>query len=246
MVNNDIRQNFFSQLKEPFTGVLLFDQLSDIVFFIKNARGQYIIVNQTLLKRLGFKSKAQVIGHRADELYPEPLGAEYRKQDEEIISGDKPILNQLELQLNNAGQKEWCLTTKVPLHGPNGEVVGLAGISRDLQIPDKKNKDFPLIAEALAHIKVNFAKSIKIQQLAEIASLSVYQFEKRMQTIFNLTAGQFIQKTRIDASLWKLTNTEESIVNIALGCGYADQSSFSRQFKQSVGISPAQYRRLAK
>ena len=37
---------FFEQLFEPFTGESLFDQLTDLVFFIKNSKGEYVVVNQ--------------------------------------------------------------------------------------------------------------------------------------------------------------------------------------------------------
>lgn len=82
--------------------------------------------------------------------------------------------------------------------------------------------------------------------LAGLTMLSVCQFEARMHTIFNLTAGQYIQKVRIDAAIWKLSKTDDSIVQIAMGCGYSDQSALSRQFKQAVGVSPGLYRKMAK
>ena len=44
---------FFSQLAEPFTGEALLDCLADVAFFIKNQRGEYVVVNQTLVMRSG-------------------------------------------------------------------------------------------------------------------------------------------------------------------------------------------------
>jgi AraC-like DNA-binding protein len=72
----------------------------------------------------------------------------------------------------------------------------------------------------------------------------VYQFEQRIYRIFELTVGQFIQKVRMDAAIRRLEEANDAITDIALDCGYADQSTFSRQFKQVVGLSPGQYRRL--
>ena len=47
-----------SQLDEPFTGESLFDHLPDIVFFIKNIHGQYVIVNNTLVERVACRQIA--------------------------------------------------------------------------------------------------------------------------------------------------------------------------------------------
>lgn len=237
-----LQKEFFEQLIEPFTCEALFDQLIDMVYFVKNSLGQYILVNQALVIRCGFQSKNDLIGKRPDEVYPKPLGCEYRKQDEELLREGKPILNQLELQIAPTLSLGWCLTTKVPLHGPGGRVVGLAGVSRDLQVQNKKSEEFQKIAESVSYIKKNYHESLIVEDLADMAGMSLYQYEQRMQKIFNITAGQFIQKTRMEAALWKLRETDEPIIDISLNCGYADQSAFSRQFKKTIGISPAQYR----
>ena len=79
--------------------------------------------------------------------------------------------------------------------------------------------------------------------LARGAGLSVYQFDKRMQRIFGITAGQLIQKTRIEAALQRLRGADGSIADIALACGYSDQSAFTRKFREAVGLSPSEYRR---
>ncbi len=235
---------FFNQLAEPFTGTNLFDQLSDIVYFIKDSEGQYVLVNQTMVDRLNLSDKSEVIGKTPDQVYPNPLGEEYRKQDEALLTNGSPILNQLELHISGSPDLCWCITSKVPLHDRNGNIIGIHGISRDLEPYTDKNKDFTGIAQAVNYIKENYRKSLMIDDLAKMANLSTYQFEQRMQKIFKLTAGQFIQKTRIEKAIWQLRETTNPILNIALDCGYADQSAFSRQFKKTIGISPAQYRKM--
>ena len=78
-----------------------------------------------------------------------------------------------------------------------------------------------------------------------MSSLSVYQFEKRMKRIFQLTAGQFIAKTRIEAACDLLKHTAKSIGDVAAACGFFDQSAFARQFKATTGLTPSQFRERA-
>ena len=73
-----LQSELFDQLSEPCIGEALFDCLADLVFFIKNRRGEYVVVNHTLVQRCGRSAKSDLIGRRADEVFPEPLGRSYR------------------------------------------------------------------------------------------------------------------------------------------------------------------------
>jgi len=50
----------------------------------------------------------------------------------------------------------------------------------------------------------------------------------------------------MDAAVRRLREGDDAIARIALDCGYSDQSAFTRQFRQTVGLSPAQFRRVAR
>jgi AraC-like DNA-binding protein len=234
---------FFSQLAEPFTGELVFDSLADVVFFIKNARGEYVIVNQTLVKRCGLKQKAELIGRRPDQVFPLPLGQTYRSQDEQVLKSGQAILNQLELHFYPLGGRGWCLTSKFPLRNRHGRVVGLAGVSHDLQSPNERSRDYSQVAKSIRHIQTHYPEPLRVKTLAARANLSEYQFEQRLRRIFQLTAGQVIQKTRMEAAIARLRETASPIATVALDCGYSDQSAFTRQFRQSTGMSPSEFRR---
>lgn len=232
----------FSQLAEPFTGEALFDCLPDLVFFIKNRRGEYVVVNQTLVDRLRRRGKAELIGKRADELFPGPFGKSYRAQDEMVLKQGQAILNQLELHFYPNGGRGWCLTNKLPLRDHAGQVAGLVGISKDLRAITERGEDFTAVAKAVQHIRENYGEPLRVNELAAHAGLSGYQFEQRIRKLFQITAGQLIQKTRMEAAMRRLRETGDSIAMVALDCGYSDQSAFTRQFRQIVGLPPSIYR----
>ena len=237
------RAELFGQLAQPFSGEDVFDCLPDVVFFIKNARTEYVVVNQTLVERCGRQSKAELVGRRADELFPAPLGRNYRLQDEQVLHHGTAIRNQLELHFYPTGRCGWCLTNKLPLRGRNGAVVGLVGVSKDLQVANERSADFVGVADAVERIRCHYDQPLQVSDLAACAGLSVYQFEQRIRRIFQVTAGQLIQKVRMEAAVGLLLQTRDSIALIASKCGYSDQSAFTRKFREAVGLSPAEYRR---
>src|SRR5262245_59230515 len=220
----------------------LFDGLPDLVFFVKNRHGEYAVVNQTLVERLRKRGKHELIGRRVDEVFPAPLGRSYRAQDEQVLGGGEPIRDQLELHFYPGGRRGWCVTQKLPLRGRDGSIIGLYGFSRDLQAANERGEDFSQVAAAVRHIQTRYDEPLRVSDLARRAGLSQYQFESRMRRIFRITAGQLIQKVRIDAALQRLRESDAPVAEIASACGYSDQSAFTRAFRQTVGYSPSEYR----
>ena len=240
---SSLRTSFVESLDGILPVDRLFDGVPDIVFFVKDAKGRYMAVNDTLSSRCGLAGKEQAIGRTAGDLFPAPLGDAFGLQDAEILRDGTTIRDHLELHLYPGGRRGWCLTYKEPVIGKNGVVVGICGISRDLHAPETRDGDFAAMSGAIDHIHKHFDEPLRLPALAEMAGLSVYQFDQRIRSLFHVTAGQYIVKVRIDAACKRLTTTDEAIAQIALSCGYSDQSAFSRQFKQAVGISPLAYRR---
>ena len=237
-----LRQEFFERLRPPFSMERLFDHVDDIAFFIKDAESRYLAVNQTLLTRCGIPDRESFIGRTAAELFPPPLGESFVEEDLEVMREARGLHGQLKRHLYPDGREDWCLTHKEPLFDESGEVIGLIGISRDLNVPTLPDTDLQGLSQLLDHIRDNIDKPLRLEPLAASAKLSVYQLDQRIRALFQISGGQYITRARIDAACHALTKTSTSIANIALDCGYADQSAFTRQFKQSVGLTPGAYR----
>lgn len=219
----------------------LFDPLPDVVFFIKDTQCRYAHVNQTLIQRLGMKSRDDILGKSVLELYPAGLSSSYIVQDRRVLAGDT-IEDLLELQLYPNRLRGWCLTLKRPIY-KDGEIVGLMGISRDLGQPDSQHSSFGRIRLVLEYMRRHFGEPLRVQALADIAQVSVAQLERMFRRVFQLTPQQLLTKLRIESAM-RMLHDPSSIAQIGQRCGFSDQSAFARQFKNTVGISPRDYRSM--
>ena len=113
----------------------LFDHTPDTAFFIKDAQGRYIAVNQSLLERHGLRSRAQMLGRRPCDVCPGDFGRIPAEQDAFVLRTGRPIVERLELQWYSPNQPVWCLTTKLPMRDASGAVRGIIGISKDVRSP---------------------------------------------------------------------------------------------------------------
>lgn len=220
----------------------LFDALPEVVFFAKDAAGRYRAVNETLVKRLGKRTKADVLGRTARDLFPAPLGERYLEQDLAVCRSARPIEDLLELHLYPDGHEGWCVTTKVALRDAAGAVLGLAGTSRDVRPPDPGAGSLEGLAEVLRHLHERPGGPHRVEELARRAGLSPDRFSRRVRALFGISASQLVIKVRVDAARRRLRESDAPIARVALACGYCDQSAFTRQFKAVTGLTPAQYR----
>ena len=221
---------------------LIFDHTPDIAFFIKDAAGRYLVVNESLVERHGLSSKAQMLGRRPCDVCPGEFGRIPTEQDATVLRTGRPIIERLELHWDAPHKPVWCLTTKLPMHDASGAVTGLIGISKDVRAP-MPVKEIPAeIAAALRRLETDFADPLTPSTLSRIAGLPGARFARIIKRIFGITPSQLIAKTRIAAASRLLRETTRTIAHIAHECGYADHSAFTRAFRAVTGVTPAHFR----
>jgi AraC-like DNA-binding protein len=221
----------------------LFDALPEVVFFIKDSMGCYVVVNRTLAERCAGGDKAKLIGKRPGEVFPAALAASYTRQDEMVLRLGKRVEQQLELHLYPGAKAGWCLTTKYPIRDEEGRITGVTGISRDLNAPSDKASGFAELAAALKLMRARYTEGLRIDDIAKKAGLSVYQFEQRVQKLFQMSP---LHKLRLDEATRLLRETDLALGEIALQTGWCDQSAFTRHFSRYAGLAPGKFRAIAR
>lgn len=235
-------KTFLDQVASPRFCDRLFAHLPDVVFCLKDHERRYQAANLAFAARIGLRDPRQLLGKRAEDFFPSRLAEAYRAQDLDVLASGRELIDQLELVTNRNGSLGWYLATKVPLHDAAGRVIGLASISRDLHTPREEDLEFSGLRRVVAHIRDNPDGGLKPASLAALAELSPAQLERRMRKVFDLTTSQFIRQSRISHAVHLLVATQRPVAEIALDCGYGDQTSFTRQFRATVGMPPATYR----
>jgi AraC-like DNA-binding protein len=218
----------------------LFDIVPNVAYFTKDAEGRYTSVNETLVSRCGKQHKRELIGKTPLELFPPALAETYVAQDLRVIRTGAPILDRLELHLFAGLDPGWCLTRKLPVR-ERGRIIGLVGVSRDLGRPDVRDPVYPRLGAVVDHLRAHLGEPVRVGELARIAALSVSQLERQFQRVFQLGPRRYLAKLRIEHATALLAG-DGTVASIALACGYADQSAFTRAFHALVGMTPRDYR----
>ena len=224
----------------------LFDHAPDLAFFVKDRDGRYVAVNESLVKRHGFRHKSQVLGRRPCDICPGDLGRLPAGQDALVLRTGTPLIDHLEQQWYLPQKPVWCLTTKLPLRDAAGKIIGLIGISRDVRAPVDPRSIPPELAAALESFETNLAEPVTPAMLARRAGLTPTRFARIIRRFFDLTPTQFLTQTRLTVAARLLRQTGLGVCKIAHACGFYDHSAFSRAFHSAMGVTPRTYRNIAK
>lgn len=213
------------------------------MFCVKDGDGRYLSANDAFVRRTGKRSLRQVIGRRASDLFPVPLAASYEAQDRAVFTTGQPVRYQLEIISGRDGSEEWFLTNK-QLVGPKSD-QRLIVISIEAHLPKRSSPAGVGLRAALDHARENFTASVRVDEMAQVAGMSVAQLERAMRRSVGVTPKQFVQRLRSDCAATLLATTTRPIAEIASASGYYDQSQFTRLFRAATGMTPGAYRAVA-
>ena len=91
----------------------------------------------------------------------------------------------------------------------------------------------------------DYAEPLDVAALARIAHVSPAHFARTFRATFGETPHRYLQRRRVERSMFLLRESDRSITDICFEVGFASPGTFSRTFRDIVGRSPRQYRREA-
>jgi AraC family transcriptional regulator len=96
--------------------------------------------------------------------------------------------------------------------------------------------------KVLAFIDDNLSRRLPVKELAAVARCSASHFSRAFAKRFRITPHAYIAARRMEMAQELMLTSSASLTDIALQCGMADQSHFTRVFRRSVGESPLKWR----
>ena len=228
----------------------LFDCVEDVLVWVKDRDGRYCWVNRAFLLNYVMDGRdhdgpdsgiESIVGKTDYDLSPAFLADQFRLDDESVLAG-KRIVNRIELVGQPDGLTVWNVTNKIPLVGDDGSVIGTAGITRRLDTPRKDIAPGSEFSAVLAYLRDHYHTPITNRQLARLAHMSVRAFERKFRGSFHLTPQKYLRKLQMRMAGRALVYTGQSLAEVAVGCGFSDQSHFTREFRRHFGRTPREYR----
>ena len=235
------QKKFFDQLADPQAMLDMFDYCSHTNLVIKDLDSRFVIGTQVWAEMVGAKGREDIIGKCDYDYFTQYLSDSYIAEDKTVFAGES-YKNRQWLVPQRKSFVAWCLASKWQIFSKTGKVIGLCCTLSHFSKADSQYQEHFGMPHVVEYIESNYTKEIPIQTLAEIACLSVSQFNRNFKKIFRVTPSEYINHTRLNSASQDLVGTSKSITQLATENGFYDSSYFAKQFKKQFHCSPRTYR----
>ena len=219
-----------------------FSLLPKVIFYVKDYSRRWVSCNQAALTFLRRDDLSHIVGAREEDFFPRAVADAIKDDDLRILKQGEFIIDRIELISNEHGELVWAKTSKLPIQNSGGAVLGLLGITQLLDVNTELPRRFEKFRNVVSMIEGSLDTRLSIPTLAVAANMSDSHFRRSFKQCFGIAPQEFISQQRLRHAAKLLTQTEHSIAQIALECGFGDQSHFTRQFGRFFGESPRSYR----
>lgn len=94
------------------------------------------------------------------------------------------------------------------------------------------------IGRVIRWIRSHYAKTIRIEELASIAGMSVTSFHRHFRGITSMTPIQYQKHIRLQAARSRLMSAAQDVADVGFAVGYGSPSQFSREYRRLFGRPP--------
>lgn len=118
------------------------------------------------------------------------------------------------------------------------------GYVKPKKVSTVADKNYQAVRDAITYIERNYSLPLTVDKIAANAGFSKSRFMSIFKEFTNTSCKKYINKCRMESAQNLLVSTNETVLEIAISCGYNNISLFNREFKKTYGATPMEYRKI--
>jgi transcriptional regulator GlxA family with amidase domain len=100
----------------------------------------------------------------------------------------------------------------------------------------------PTVAKVVKRMEQTLRAPLSVEELAASVGLSERSLLRRFRATLNVSPHEYYRVLRLDVGRRLLDNSDLSVTEIAIACGFESRGSFTRAFKTTFGAPPSRHR----
>ena len=123
------------------------------------------------------------------------------------------------------------------------EIARLNRPSEEDRVAEETGKLTNMITRVLDFVSYHYMEDIKVEDLAKSCHISETHFRRIFTSYMKVTPLEYINTVRVQTACELLQKTDDPVADIAHKCGFTTNSTFNRNFKQLMGVTPLEWRK---
>ena len=240
-----LRDAFFARLganSAVFTDVL--QSVRDVCINIKDADGRIMALNRRNCEVCNIRREIDAVGKRSSDLFAPVYANTYMALDRAALSAKRPIRGRVTCWPAD-GSQDFMVSDLYPLKDACGRTIGTLHAYRLSRETGPDARRYGKMRKVVTFVAENCTGDLSLPRLAEIADMSVTVFRREFRNVFGTTPSDYVTTVRLNEARRMLDTTDLPLSEIAVRCGFYDQSHLTHVFRQKRGVTPGEYRRHA-
>jgi transcriptional regulator GlxA family with amidase domain len=125
-----------------------------------------------------------------------------------------------------SGNRSACLSAASPQIASQRQ-IGLA------------NSRLAHLARAIRWIRAHYNETLRVDELASLATMSVSSFHRHFRAVTSMTPIQFQKEIRLHEARARLLAEPGDVTGVGFAVGYDSPSQFSREYRRMFGVPPS-------
>ena len=186
---------------------MLMDNTPDTSIYFKDRQSRLVKINRKMMTDLKMDDPSQAVGQTDIELFGAEFGRQTLALEQKVMSTGEAVIGLIESRATADGRVNWTLTSKVPWRNSDGEIIGIFGLTREIneliQAEQKRRES----EEKFRHIVEAIPMGMHMYQLDADGRLIFNGANPAADQILGVDNSQFIGKS-IEEAFPPLTETE--------------------------------------
>lgn len=117
-------------------------------------------------------------------------------------------------------------------------------VMRDSVLPINNQKNLERLRGIMTYVKEHYQEPITQKEVADRFYFTKEYFARFFKKNTGMTFGGYLNKYRVYRAAEEILNTDRSMLDIAVNCGFSDSRGLIRAFHSVYGTTPLQYRKM--
>ncbi len=100
--------------------------------YAKDRNSHFVMANKSIAQFMGVSKPADLLGKCDFDFYPKNVANGFFQDEQLVVRTGQSLVSQAEQIYDSDGKERWLLTTKIPIRGNDGNVLGIVGVGRDI------------------------------------------------------------------------------------------------------------------